>query len=700
MVEYSSALVGYAVLRANYNSEAPSYVDNFRGFVLGVLAEHQEPVTRDVIAFEIRDSFGIAIPDLVVGKIIKRAKLTHLVDENRIGFFLTKQGHKVAPAVRGMRDKYLRQQRGLEDRFRAFIAHDFPEQKTLLEADVAGELGKYLERHSVPLIANSVKGRAFAPLPLEDAAPGFEYVIARFVANMSERDDVGFGYLEEAAKGAILAAVVTLDTSSFHNSLDALAVYVDTPVLIDLLGFSGSAPMLANHQLLELAQKQGASVLVFEHSLRELDGVLQSAENFSRSAQNREARPMNLHFQEQGWTAADITLARQAVPEALAVLQIGVIAKPEDYRRFGLDEEKLEQALQDAVHYKHESSRRYDVESLSAIHRLRKGNSRGTLDRCGAVLLTNNVELVRATIDDERHEWPLAMTDSALAGILWARSPAVAGELPRNMVLAAAYAGMQPDPRLWTRYVDEVTVLENRGAVSADDAVVLRSTSQGRNALMDETLGIESRLSSESPVDVLARIKDELEQPVLEQLRAHRDSESVAKDAADTAAGAWIEKDQIENRLTRELEVAKAASEALSTELERQRATNLSVIQTIDGGAAKTARNAVRLILWTIAGPLVVFSAVSLAGPSWIKDLPDPVRWALGGATVIVAALAVLDSLGQGNVKEWLAPLEGWLARSLARRRRRLAGISEIGFVTDVSSPVDGGGVEVAGTSR
>jgi len=542
---------------------------------------------------------------------------------------------------------------------------------------VAEELGKYLERHSVPLIAKSVRGKAFSPMAGEEAAPGFEYVIARFVAHLSERDDVGFGYLEEAAKGAILAAVVTLDTSSFRNSLDELSVYVDTPVLIDLLGYSGSAPMQATHQLLELAHKQGASVLVFEHSLRELDGVLQSAESFSRNAQNRDARPINLHFQDQGWTAADITLARQAMPEALAVLNIGVSPKPDDYHRYGLDEEKLEKALQDAVHYKHEITRRYDVESLSAIHRLRKGNSRGTLDRCGAVLLTNNIELVRAVIDDERHEWPLAMTDSALAGILWARSPAVAGELPRNMVLAAAYAGMQPDPHLWARYVDEVTVLENRGVVSADDAVVLRSTSQGRNALMDETLGLESRLSSESPVDVLQRIKEELEQPVLEQLRAHQNSESVAKDAADTAAGAWIEKDNNENRLALELKQANRVSAGLATELANERQVNLRICESIESGAKESAKKVVRAILWSIAAPLIVFSAIKLVDPPWLHNMPDSILWMVGGAAIVVAALAVLDSLGQGNVKQWLAPMEEELARSITRRRKKSAGMEE-----------------------
>lgn len=665
MGEYSSALVGFAVLRANYNAEAPSYVDNFRGFVLGVLAENEpKPLTREAVASEISESFGIRIPDLVVGKILKRAKHTKHIDGDETGYVLTKLGLKTAPAVRGLRDKYLRQQRELEDRFVKFVNSEFPEHRDILAAPVAEELGKYLERHAVPLIASSVKGRGIAKPLLDRQTPGFEYVIARFVAHLHERDDVGFSYIEESAKGAILAAVVMLDTSSFRNSLGSLSIYVDTPVLIDLLGYSGAASMRATSQLIELAQAQGASLKVFEHSLRELDGVLQSAENYSRSAGRREARRIDLHFQEQGWNAADIVLARQSVPDAIKAIGIETLTKPDNYRQYGLDEEKLEKSLQDVVHYKSENTRRYDVESLSAIHRLRKGSSRGTLDRCGAVLLTDNAELVRAVqlLEDERHDWPLAMTDSALAGILWARSPAVATDLPRQMVLAAAYAGMQPDAHLWSRYVDEVGVLEGRGGVSADDAIVLRSTSVGRNALMEETLGIDAEMTSESPLAVLERIRSEIKEPVLEQLRARQSSEALATTSADNAAAAWMKTSEEVDRLAGELQKQKETNESLEIELENRRRMESGRRVALKKHAEGRAKLLTKVILWCISGPLIALVALKLIDPPWLKDMPDWLGWAIGVAAVVAAVLAILDSLGQGTVTQWLAPAERRLA--------------------------------------
>lgn len=676
MKQYSSALVGFAVLRANYNAEAPSYVDNFRGFVLGALAEHQpDPVSHSAIAQEIRDRFGLSIPDLVVSKILKRARLTKLIESTDDGFVLTAAGMKKAPAIRSLRDKYLRQQNEIEDRLRSYIGERFPEHQELLNVQIAEQLGMYLERHAVPLIASSVRGRSM-PTPDDTAAiPAFDYVIASFVTHLAERDVVGFSYLEEFAKGAILAAVVMLDTSSFQNSLSALSIYIDTPVLIDLLGYNGAEPMRATHQLVELARIQGASVLVFDHSLRELSGVLQSAENYSRSNQKTFARRLDLHFQDQGWTAVDIALAREAVPTALSALQVETREKPNTYQRYGLDEAKLTEVLQNVVHYKSETTRRYDVESISAIHRLRRGQSRGSLDKCSAVLLTTNSELARAAmmLGEEEHEWPLSMTDSALAGILWARSPSVAAELPRHMILAAAYAGMQPEAHLWAKYVDEVSVLESRGEVSADDAVVLRSTTVGQHALMDETLGDDSKLYPDSPVAVLQRITNDIRDPIVVRLEEQARREGLANAAADEAAAAWVRRDDQVHRLTTELEQERANARELESEKQQRLEKEESQRRAIDDRAERESGRLIKGALWTITIPLVSLTALQIVNAAWVATWPPVFTWITGTIAVVVAALALCDTIGLGTVAQWMAPLQNWLTRRISKRRKRRA---------------------------
>jgi hypothetical protein len=669
VTETSSALVGFAVLRANYNATAPSYVDNFRGFVLGVLLEHAGPMTRDEIASRISLSFGINIPDLVVGKIIKRAKHTKHIDEQSDGFVLTKAGLRVAPAITSTRDKYLRQQRDLEERFLLFVGTEFPDHKELTGADIASELGRYLEDHAIPVLASSVAGRAPVRPTVEGGTGGYEYVVARFVTYLYEYDDIGFSYLEEAAKGAILSSVVTLDTTSFKNSLSKVSVYIDTPVLLDLMGYSGAIPQRATTQLTDLIKTQGAKLLVFEHTLRELSGVLRSAENYSRNTSSRVPRAIDLHFQDQGWSAADIFLAAEAVPEALDALGIVTAPKPENYHVYGLDEDKLESALQEVIHYKYESSRRYDVESLSAIHRLRKGSSRGSLDRCVAVLLTANSDLARASqkVEGEAHEWPLAMTDSAMAGMLWARSPAVASELPRKMVVAAAYAGMQPEPMLWAKYVEEVGLLEARGEVSADNAVVLRSTSEGKDALMEATLGKASELTQASPLMVLDKMRVNYESPLREELDATAAREAEIKTRSENAIKELSQADEQVKALRADLDKERQSKIDALDELERRTLADTRKASQRKVRAGVLARRWIRCVLWVMTIALVALALLSLAKPVWLKDVPW-LTTASFVAALIVAALAILQSIGHGSIVQWLRPLEAGLAKKIYAR--------------------------------
>lgn len=67
---------------------------------------------------------------------------------------------------------------------------------------------------------------------------------------------------------------------------------------------------------------------------------------------------------------------------------------------------------------------------------------------------------------------------------------------------------MQPSPTLWGKYLAEVEAPEEAGVVTADDAIVLRATRVGRDALMAESLGDAVVVGEAFPVAVLDRVKE------------------------------------------------------------------------------------------------------------------------------------------------------------------------------------------------
>lgn len=559
------------MLRANYDANAPSYFDNFRQFVLAVLAaEHPRPMLRGNVAKEVRGQFGIRIPELAMKSLLRRTSRQGLTIPNGTDFIsLAPEGLSSAPDLTSQIVSFRRRQDELVVTFRDFLSTKFPAHAEADREILASQLSEYIENHSVPLLNQRVRGRSVVDKP----SSSFEYSVSAFIAHLAATDQTRFSYVEEAAKGAILATVLTLDGGDSRKPLSELHVVLDTPVLFNLLGYHGEELEAPSLELLAMASRQGARVSAFEHSIREMDGILESVERSIRSGRGSlSVRPSYLHFMDIGASASDIAMARASLEADVTGLGVIVESKPEYDRRHTLDEAKLEDLLQEKVGYRQDATRIYDVDSLSAVYRMRRGSSSSKLEATRAVLVTSNSKLVAAanTFERTRDSYSLAIRDDSLAGILWVRESAVDSGVPRQLLLASAYSGMRPSDALWARYLAEVDVLVGREAVTPEEAIILRSTSFSRDAVMEETLGDPTQVTSDSPLVVLERLRSERSAEVELELEELRAATRDARSSADTAAASWVEKDEEIERLENDRAADSVRLEQLTEEVTKK----------------------------------------------------------------------------------------------------------------------------------
>lgn len=514
MATPGTALIGYAILRANYNAQAPSYLDNFAPFVLSAIANSStQVVERSAVSGLIREMFGLNIPTLVVPRLLRRTNRQGLTEPVGNGAIrLTARAAGELPDLNAEVAQYRSRQTELVTQLAMYIESSFPEHLDLTTRDLGAHLAEFFDKNAVPLLGASLN----ASQPVPDGAVGLDYVVASFVSHLYSTDQARFAYVVEAAKGAMLASVLELDTSNMSDSLARLTLVLDSPVLMDALGYHGPVPEAAMRHVLQMATSQGAALAVFRHSVSELDGILEAIEHaLRRGSASRSTSRGYLHFAETGASPVDLALLRERLEDSLAELGVSVLEQPGGYYEYGLDESKLEEMIQSRVRYLQDAARVNDVRSLSAVHRMRRGSQSRTVERCAAVLVSSNENLVRGAHDfNGGPTFPLAVTAEAIASILWVRSPALADDVPRDVVLASAYAGMQPSPILWKKYVDEIEKLEKAGSVSPNDAVILRATSVGRDAFMAETLGDEAALDDALPLSVLERVQSSITKPL------------------------------------------------------------------------------------------------------------------------------------------------------------------------------------------
>jgi hypothetical protein len=674
-----NTLIGYAVLRANYDANAPSYLDNFQRFGLDVLANYRPtPTSPHDVAQAIEVRFGLTIPDLVVTNILGRSLSAKLVEGNsKDGFFITERGLKKIPDVGNQADTFRRKQAELVEKFRGYATELHSEHVGLLEADLAEKLVNYFEVHAVPILAQSIRGEA---PPVRQTETGYDFLFSSFVTHLAAQDAVGFGYVEDAAKGAILAAVVLLDTSTLQRSLKGLTLYLDTPVLINVLGYHGAASQTAAEQMLRLAQKLGASVAAFDHSIKELEGVLSSAETSLRIRGGR-GGPTNLvfaHFISENVSAADVAMHRAGITKNLNAAHIEIKPLPSGYHRYGLDETQLEIELGSLIRYQHDRARRYDVDSLSAIHRLRKGEDSSNIERTRAIFITTNAAVARASSNfaGETKSWPLAMTESAIASMLWVRSPAIADDLPRAQLLASAFAGMQPAKPLWGKYLDEVAKLEIRGELSPEDALLLRIGIEPRMALMAETLGEAAEISSDTLLSVLDRMKQETVKPFLEELSAERGRTSKATQEADNASTGWLAQQEVNSDLLKKVEAAEEKATYMLQKVSELEDRDALRMDRIRHRAIKMAKITVLIVTSALGLPIIVLSFLSFVLPN-TNDVPTWLKTSGAVAGAFLLTIAAVREFVPGTVSGWLKKIEQPLAKKYEVASIRRAGLGE-----------------------
>jgi hypothetical protein len=446
-----------------------------------------------------------------------------------------------------------------------------------------------------------------------------------------------------------------------------MTIMLDTPVVLKALGYNGATQRDAVLQTIALARDLKVTVACFDHTLREVDGVLDSVQGTLKSRGRNQGfrREVDAYFLDLRATAADVEIERSRLRENVQSIGVRVVPRPDDYYKYGLDEKKLEQHLQDVVGYRVETTRRYDVMSLSAVHRQRKGGCAEGFEKCGYVLITDNAHLAWAAKGvDERHNWPLAMTDADLSALLWVRSPASAADLPRQQLLATVHAGMQPSSHLWSRYLLEIERLQRDGKVDQDEALILRSRPEARRALMDVTLGATGVVDAEAVESVVDRVRDSLEAPIRSRiglLEIERDDALQRAQATEVAASSAQTQ-------------ADANLEVIRQELDGLRAANQSQRAALASRAQRNAGRYVSAVPALVGLTLIGFAAMQLAnprGPGWVSAI-----------AVVAGVVFLFDE----KIERWLGidwriglgPTRKRLASRLTARYLRRAGLPDL----------------------
>lgn len=645
-----------AILLADYD-EQRDYLSNFEPFVLDRLKAwpHAEEVRPTKLAAALRDEFSLpSIPINTVTALRDRAKRGGFIRrDRRTGKDYPNQHNlesvsEIAPG----RTTILAHFTALNDALCGHAEQVF--ELRWSEAQAERALERFMEDFGVEMALARHEGRLSGSPSASDEQCA---VVHSFARHALEREPEHLDYLEEMVKGSMLTNVIYFqDLGSWKPTIDRLIVFLDTPFVLRILELETDEVTSAGLELMRLLASFDIPIRIFEHTVEEVLGVLEAIKNSLTRARRKEFNAQTVsaihrasveHLMERGWAAGEIQEIISDIEGRLNSLGVTVEGTPEYTRSLAVDESRFEKTLE-RFGYRYDYQITKDVRSLTAVHRLRSGRPSADLSKTPAIFITSNTRLVSASnrfFREAGHASPVphCMSDVSLTTQLWLRRPGTHSDVPRKVLMAESYAALNPSTELWSRYLKKIAKRRAEKAINDRQVKVLVLSGTARAALIEETHGLASRVTDETPLDVLRRYEKHVQQPVLAQA-------SKAVENLNTT--------QEENaRLRKEIEELQALggrqTARLSTqdrqlddqdrklrELEAWRET-----QELRAQQRESRRSLARNVLGTTVAVAAVVGVLALG----VSDtVTEPLMLALLGS---VAALAAVSSVGWGFQK-------------------------------------------------
>lgn len=532
MPEY--ALTSVAILKVNWDL-GKSYLSNFVPFVAECLRRAPQPeVSTFTLQQCLQEEFGFEIPHGALTAILKRAARDGYA-KRRGGIYIRNDSRLEKLDFSRKKDEALRNYEGLVTKLIRFCREKHNIEWERRRAERA--LEAYLHQHA-GLTLSWVFGDSPAEGVIETDART-EFLVSKFLLEIFQGDPEGFAFVETVVKGALLANVVYFpDLSRLTEHFHHVDVYLDTGFILYALGLAGNSKQVVCQELLDLLYGLNVNLRVFEHTVHEIEGVLHAKEIALRTgASDTHTYDIDVYFQETGVSASDVEMIIAQLPSSLTSMRIEVNAKPPGEISLTIDENALASVLRKKVGFAREETLLKDIDSLTAIYRLRRGRPHPRVEACRALFVTTNTKLARVSADFFRAEFdiasiPLCLTDDQMTTIAWLKRPSGAPDCPRKKLIADCYAALNPPDALWRRYLGEIDKLHEQGDISDEDFHILRFTSVAKATLMERTFG---------DVDVFVRATV---QEVLEAAKADIRAETERELAAETT-----KRIEVENRL-------------------------------------------------------------------------------------------------------------------------------------------------------
>jgi hypothetical protein len=507
-MEMNSPLLQLALLESLKANDVSDEIDLFLPFIAVTLSELGKlEVSPELLQEELGRSFGFKPPISAIQVFITRAKKRGL---------LHKENHVFIPNIEvvdkwknGYHDKKDDITASLEILRRDFI--DFAITKFDKELS-AEECDVLIEQFINKNISSVTDNKRYEKNELREKIKNTDHVTASFISHIHKNKTASLEHFSRFVKGMLLANYLCFaDKVGQKKNYKSITVYLDTPLIVGLLGFSGSQKQNSLKEFISLLANVGINIHVFDKTIDETERLLCAwRDDLERKNYKRfNTKTLEL-LRYLGYDAARLDTEIKLLKSSLEKLSIEVKYGFKAKKQYQCDEIALEKAI--SPNFKESKNLEHDTICISRIYNMREGNLINDLSKTFTVFVTPNnglVNLANRFFQDEipKKVIPLIVSEQWMTTMFWLKSPDLFGSLPMDQLVSSAYGLLFTDDKFWTSFVKKLEHLEKSGKITEEDLIQVRWDSDLLNMVHDVSVDVGEDFSDEDVFEIVETIK-------------------------------------------------------------------------------------------------------------------------------------------------------------------------------------------------
>lgn len=535
----NKTLFGLALISYNWENSKKDIIDSYVPLVCSsIKTKAYSKVTRENIQDDFTEFYGIHIPLGAIESILKRMAKDGLL--NKQGGEWLVNYEKVCDSVKnGEKDE-------LDTAFQELIV-DLNKYSLevfsveLSNDDIESGIIAFFKDNDLDLLFANNNGESVLPKVRESKKA--KYIIAKFITDLQSKEPRKFKTVLKLAKGYAIASLITYeDIRHYTGSLNDVEVFLDAPIIFNLLGLNGESNLNLGKELIDALKDNGAQLRVFELNYGEVVKTVQDAikrlntQNYDITKSSRVLKTAireNISAQQ-----LQIKLNQlESMLKGYSIVKVDTPSLNENEHKYQIDVSKLTKAIEDL--YKRDESHKTpwyigekidrDVEAISGIFKIRKQTQATSLKSSKAVFLTSNEQIAFAAKVYEKNEWayksaiPVCVTDIFLSTILWANYPTKNENLNIRQLISECYSIIELDNRLLNKFYEDINRMHKENSITDEQFYLLSASNLTYTLLEQKTLNDFEEYTDKTPSEIL----EDLQLRINAELNAEKSKLSV-----------------------------------------------------------------------------------------------------------------------------------------------------------------------------